>query len=363
MSFEDDAACVSIVNLSGEVILRVQHQKNSQVYCLMDDMPAANLFGVWSLIFDGAEMDPLSTFRAAGLMTGDNTVTAVWLTKDSLADRGCSPNMLLNGPSKMERAARRLRIQPYSVRELRAAGYRLDDLAASCTPLKLLSGGYTAKDFRDAGFPAHQIKSALVGLLGREEASAIAKDLLDAGYTLPDFHEASFTLSELRKLSCFSPKELEAAGYTLRDFCQANYSAAELESLGVSVRQLKVAGYSTSQLREAGYTAGQLKLVGYTLIEVRHAGYPVAELRDAGYNPWVLSSCGISAKELRAGGFGAQELQSAGILIDAVSNKRQRPIQSPAARQELSAIRRPSSSSSRSSGIKLQSAGLLIAAS
>lgn len=313
---ESIAIGVTILRLDGNTIATVELGSESYVSDIMDQLPRHGEYRICRLTFGVHQLCPRERLVASGLSVGENTVTAVFCTREFLISAGLRAEALMSNKetSKALRNTQNLNIAGYSARALRTTGYKLEEVIQYLPSLELLNAGYTASDFRGAGVTARGLHDLLLSIHGSQRILAILRDLLDAGYSLSELHEAGCHLSDLRLLSYFTVHELQGAGYTLSEFLSAGYTVTEILQLGFCVRDLKAAGCGAAQLKDVGYKALDLKVAGYTLYKIKQAGYTVAELKEAGYNAWVLSSSGCSLMQLRSVGFQSHELLEAGII-------------------------------------------------
>jgi intracellular multiplication protein IcmE len=162
----------------------------------------------------------------------------------------------------------RLRVRE-SITEMISACNAVKSLEKKIRPFKLKLDGFTAFQFKEAGFHPYDL-SRVFSL----------RELLNAGYSL----------KKMKYIAC----------------CQ------ELKEMGYNTTQLRIVGYSPRWLREGGYSTKEIDEAGYSFKEMKDNQICPGELRALGYTPDQLMEGGWSPKELKEGGFTTQELRQAG---------------------------------------------------
>eukprot|EP00928_Gymnodinium_smaydae_P067649 TRINITY_DN50643_c0_g1_i1.p1 TRINITY_DN50643_c0_g1~~TRINITY_DN50643_c0_g1_i1.p1 ORF type:complete len:334 (+),score=41.21 TRINITY_DN50643_c0_g1_i1:73-1074(+) len=289
-------AYVGISDISGCEVARFEVKLTWTVDQLSEHLSQCGEPRICKLIYGGSELQMTSTLQGTEFMAGENSVTAVFLTKRTLYRDGVTLDRLLGTEPahSFARMKNNLRSSTYGVHELRASGFALAELK-----------GHLESKSRPG--------ESVLPILAR--AGFSVKELVQVGYTFPDFKQVGFTIADCKSFG-FTIREMVAAGFSPRDFLDAGYSVADLTDVRFSARSLKQAGKSASEMREIGFLASQLKIAGYTLIEVKEGGYTLAELKEAGYALWVLAKGGFGMAELLEVGFSQEEFLAAGIRIE-----------------------------------------------
>jgi serine/threonine protein kinase len=134
------------------------------------------------------------------------------------------------------------------------------------------------------------------------------------GFTALQFKDAGFDVQPLKAKGIFRLDELLSANYDVSALTKGGYSVAELKRAGVTASQLKTHGCSAQQLKSEGFTAAELIADNFDMPSLIAGGYSVAELKRAGVTASQLKTHGCSA-QLLAAAFSAPELQHAGFNL------------------------------------------------
>ena len=118
---------------------------------------------------------------------------------------------------------------------------------------QLQTAGYTARNFRDAGFAAVQLS-----------------------YKASDFYrEVDLTVGDLEweeTHAFFAPSELKEAGFEVKDLIDACFDLRDLKEAGFKVKDLVEAGFTaTTPLLHAGFELKDLIKAGFTESELPQA--------------------------------------------------------------------------------------------
>jgi len=177
--------------------------------------------------------------------------------------------------------AAQLKAAGFSVQDLKDAGFTAQELKdAGFSAQELKKAGFSDADLQAAGFSAAEIakkaleKNCSVEALSKARANGIsaaelkycgAAALKAAGYTAKELKDAGFTAGELR-----------AAGFSAEDLKDAGFTAKQLKDAGFSAEDLKNAGFSAKELKDEGFTDGDLIRAGYSAEEIALEKPPVA---------------------------------------------------------------------------------------
>jgi hypothetical protein len=106
-----------------------------------------------------------------------------------------------------------------------------------------------------------------MGVQQLAHAGCDAARIKSLGFTASQFKDAGFDVQPLKAQSIFTLHELVCANYDVPSLIAGGYSVAELKSAGVTASQLKTHGCSAQQL-----------LQSFSSLEIQAAGFDVAEL-------------------------------------------------------------------------------------
>jgi filamentous hemagglutinin family protein len=235
----------------------------------------------------------------------------------------------------------------FSVRELA-------DINKSSPPLKhILSLGYKASDFRDAGYTAADLKSNGADLASLVKSGFTVGELKSAGYTAKELRESgstfvdlalagfkgndfkeAFSFSEVVEYSGlgspnigyalslgYSKAEVTASGYTLKGLkgqdpknLAKTFSVKEMLAEGYSIKDLVGAEGIKDSLLASGYTAASLVKAGFSMADLKSAGFSVSDLKKD-FSIKEITNANFSGKEYKSAGVTVAELKEAGVSV------------------------------------------------
>ncbi len=240
---------------------------------------------------------PDSALQKAGfspkqIKAADDAVAADELAR--LRQVGCTPEALKAAKNAGLSALSIRKTIGCTARQMRKAGFTLDDLkAAGFTPGELAKAGFPLKDLLSAGFTPDQLRQAGLWKEKDENTTGIA---LPPGITAEMVKDAGCDPDMLKELKS---KGVKTEVINKLNGCSSQESVA-LPS-GITEDMVKSAGCDPKKLkklREAGVTAKAIRKIN---------GCSAASLLAAGFSPDDLKDAGFSKAEIAAG---KKEMQS-----------------------------------------------------
>jgi hypothetical protein len=122
-----------------------------------------------------------------------------------------------------------------------------------------------------------------MGMQQLAHAGCDAARIKSLGFTASQFKDAGFDVRPLKAKRIFTLHELVSANYDVPSLIAGGYSVAELKNDGVTARQLRTGGCSVQQLKSGGFTATEL-FNYFAYSEILAGGFSVADLKNARYD-------------------------------------------------------------------------------
>lgn len=220
--------------------------------------------------------------------------------------------------------------------QLKRKGFTLSELKQVCLCPELRALGFSAKQFKEVGYCAADLK--VCGFTACEERGAgfNADEMKNAGYSDGELSGAGFTADAIARAGGLpdgvSLTDVQKAGCSLenlRRLRSSGVTAAAIRRIsGCSAAALKAAGYSALDLKNAGFSAAELKATGFTAEQLRQAGFSPRELMDAGLTPAELAAGGFASADIAAAemvlpqGVSADDVRKAGCSVEAIKRER-----------------------------------------
>eukprot|EP00434_Breviolum_minutum_P033346 symbB.v1.2.029506.t1/scaffold3240.1/size60461/1 len=197
--------------------------------------------------------------------------------------------ILEEGIRKIEEAVQQQLVKIYhkkgiSAKELRAQGYSVIIFRGAGllkTVKECIQTGFVANDCARAGFSIEECLDE-----GLDVGTAANYKRVKAGYSAKD---AGFSAKDLKDAG-FSAAEMKKNGYSAKDVKDAGFSAAEIMKVGYSAKD---AGFSAKDLKDAGFSAKQMRKNGYSAKDVKDAGFSAKDFQDAGFSAAEMKKAGI----------------------------------------------------------------------
>jgi uncharacterized protein YjbI with pentapeptide repeats len=198
----------------------------------------------------------------------------------------------------------------YSASNFKDAGFSATELKPYFTLAVLANNGFNAANLKSAGFSASNLKLYFT-LSELVSALFLVTELKDAGFLLSDLKPPIFTLADL--VTAFSLIELKTGGFSAEDL-KTSFILSELVEAGFLATELKMGGFSATELKPY---FGLYVLISalFTPAELKAAGYNSAQLQIAGVQISSFDKTNFSGLELFRAGYGVDEIIAAGFEI------------------------------------------------